>query len=66
MASMRQAINEKCKDCTYDSAEPGTWREQVGNCTIRSCSLWPLRPRSKSRNAVESAGFSGTAEESVA
>ena len=27
--SLRKAIDQKCKDCTYDSTAPGTWRQQV-------------------------------------
>ena len=47
--SMRKAINEKCRDCIYDGCAPGNWRQQVEACTISACSLWPYRPKSKSR-----------------
>lgn len=47
--SMRRAINDKCKDCIYDKEAPGTWRQQVEACTIKSCSLWVYRPKSASR-----------------
>ena len=46
---MRQAINDKCKDCIYDpKAGNGTWREQIAQCTSFGCALWPYRtgPRS--------------------
>jgi hypothetical protein len=43
--SRTKAINDKCKDCIYDSHAPGTWREQVELCTSeKSCPLWPYRP----------------------
>lgn len=43
--SRTKAINEKCKDCIYDTAVPGSWRAQVEACTSeRSCALWPYRP----------------------
>lgn len=43
--SRTAAINEKCKDCIYDPAVKGTWREQVELCTSeKSCALWPYRP----------------------
>ena len=43
--SRTKAINEKCKDCIYDTAVKGTWREQVELCTSeKSCALWPYRP----------------------
>lgn len=44
MASLKKCIEEKCKDCTYDQAAPGTWREQVELCNVRKCALWPVRP----------------------
>lgn len=44
MASLKKAIEAKCKDCTYDSASPGTWREQVELCRVTRCPLWPVRP----------------------
>lgn len=44
MASLKKAIEQKCKDCTYDSACPGTWREQVEACRVKSCALWEVRP----------------------
>jgi hypothetical protein len=44
MSSLRPAINAKCKDCIYDSCAPGTWREQVAQCSAIRCPLWPVRP----------------------
>ena len=44
MASLKKAIEQKCKDCTYDTAAPGTWREQVEGCTVKRCALWEVRP----------------------
>jgi hypothetical protein len=46
--SMRKAINDKCRDCIYDSCAPGNWRQQVQACTISTCSLWAYRPKSSS------------------
>lgn len=48
-ASLRRAIDRKCRECTYDPCSPGRWREQVEACTITGCSLWPVRPHSKPR-----------------
>lgn len=39
-----QATAAKCRDCTYDAANGGTWREQVTLCTVTSCPLWCFRP----------------------
>jgi hypothetical protein len=42
--SMRKAIDEKCKDCSYDNLDVGTWRNQVERCPSKKCALWPHRP----------------------
>lgn len=43
--SLRGAINEKCRDCIFDSrCGGGTWREQVAQCSSIRCPLWPVRP----------------------
>lgn len=42
--SRTKAINEHCKNCIYDKAAPGTWREQVEACTSQHCALWQHRP----------------------
>ena len=44
MASLKKAVEAKCKDCTYDPLDKGTWRDQVERCNVRSCALWPVRP----------------------
>ncbi len=42
--SRAAAINAKCRDCIYDDCAPGTWREQVAQCSAIGCALWPYRP----------------------
>jgi hypothetical protein len=44
MASLKKCIENHCKNCTYDTAAPGSWRSQVESCTVRSCALWEVRP----------------------
>ncbi len=45
MASLKQAIRAKCKDCIYDPAAPGTYLQQIELCTSsKTCALWPVRP----------------------
>jgi hypothetical protein len=44
--SLRQAIDAKCKDCTYDPYADGRWREQIAACTVTKCPLWSVRPKS--------------------
>lgn len=45
MISLRKAVDMKCKDCIYDSAVSGSWRQQAENCTSEhTCPLWPHRP----------------------
>ncbi len=41
---LRKAINDKCKACTYDDLDVGTWRHQVEDCTVTMCPLHPVRP----------------------
>lgn len=43
-ASLRHAIDGKCKDCAHDEITEGTWRQQVGSCSNIACTLWPVRP----------------------
>lgn len=44
--SMRCAINAMCWDCVGRDADPAPrWR--IGNCTSKSCPLYPLRPYQK-------------------
>ena len=40
----KQAIDEKCKDCTYDSLDEGTWLFQVESCNDTKCPLHGFRP----------------------
>ena len=49
--SLRSAIDEKCRDCIYDEAERGGWRQQVEACTITRCPLYEVRCRSKAAQA---------------
>ena len=44
MASLKKAVEAKCKDCSYDPCAPGTWREQVELCRVTKCPLWAVRP----------------------
>ena len=44
----QQAIDAKCKECTYDQLDDGTWRQQVQRCEIIDCALWKFRPKSRS------------------
>jgi hypothetical protein len=45
--SLRAPIDEKCRDCIYDPADPGGWRQQVDACSCTSCPLWKVRCRSR-------------------
>ena len=46
--SLRKAIDQKCKDCIYDTTAPGTWRRQVSLCSAKTCPLWGVRARPSS------------------
>lgn len=44
-ASLRDAVNQKCRTCIHDpKSGMGTWRAQVGACTVRACPLYGVRP----------------------
>ena len=45
----QQAIDAKCKECTYDPLDDGTWRQQVEQCELTACALYPYRPKSLKR-----------------
>ena len=53
--SMRAAINLMCRECIYDDQFKGggTWREQVGACTVTKCALFEFRPHSRPRKNKE-------------
>ena len=43
--SLRNAINQKCKDCIFDEEVEGGWIQQVSQCELTDCSLWEHRPK---------------------
>ena len=46
---LRASINEKCKQCAYHPTnDGGSWRMQVEACTVTTCGLWEVRPKSTS------------------
>lgn len=55
--SMRAAINGKCKDCIFDDQVPGTWRQQVEDCTIEDCPLWNVRPKTTKTTKELAGGY---------
>jgi len=42
--SLRQAVNAKCRECTYDPLDVGTAAQQIAVCTDSDCPLHPVRP----------------------
>lgn len=51
--SRAKAVNQHCKDCSYDPLNGGTWRQQVEACSVTKCALYPIRPTSRSRKDNE-------------
>lgn len=49
--SLRNAINEMCKECLFDPLEPGSWTAQVGGCTAKRCPLYKVRPGQRSNRS---------------
>ncbi len=43
LASYKTYIELHCKDCGYDSLNPGTWREQIAACPATNCNLHSVR-----------------------
>ena len=43
--SLRKKIDKNCKACTYDSACPGSWRQQVALCSVKSCPFLEIRAK---------------------
>lgn len=44
-ASLRGAINAKCRECIYDPVGgSGNWRQQVTACRATNCPLYDVRP----------------------
>lgn len=42
--SLREAINAKCRECTYDPMDAGTAAQQIACCVVAHCPLHPVRP----------------------
>lgn len=45
MSSLRERINQNCRDCVVDGLAPGNWRQQVTLCSVKSCALHEIRPK---------------------
>jgi hypothetical protein len=44
---LRKLIDLNCKECVYDTAVSGTWRQQVEECACDQCPLYKVRARSR-------------------
>ena len=42
--SLRKAVNAKCRQCTYDPKDVGTYLQQIACCIDTSCPLHSVRP----------------------
>jgi hypothetical protein len=42
--SLREAINAKCRECTYDPTDAGGPSHQIAVCTSSDCPLHSVRP----------------------
>lgn len=42
--SLRKSINAMCRSCIYDPSNGGTCAQQIRDCTVLVCPLWPVRP----------------------
>ena len=50
--SRKQAIEEYCKECSYDPEDKGagTWRQQIEACVMSDCPLYEFRPLSRTNS----------------
>lgn len=46
---LRGKVDAHCISCVFDVNSPGNWRIQVGECTVTSCPLYSVRPRSETQ-----------------
>ena len=44
---LRARVDAHCVSCVYDDLVPGTWRQQVEQCTVISCPIWDTRTKSR-------------------
>ena len=51
--SLRKAIDNMCKDMSYDPLDEGTWRQQVAACTTKDCPLYNVRPVDEKYNGID-------------
>ena len=43
---LRGRVDAKCIECVYDDiGGNGSWRQQVEDCTAKSCPLYDVRPK---------------------
>jgi hypothetical protein len=42
--SLRNAINNKCRECIHDPLDKGSAAQQIACCMIHDCALHPARP----------------------
>ena len=57
-SGLRGRVNAFCVTCTFDDLQPGTWKQQIEACTVKSCPLWDVRPCSKSNSLLTTKGSS--------
>jgi len=58
--SRKQAIEEYCKECSYDPEDKGTWRQQIEACVMTDCPLYEFRPVSRTNSPTLVSGVAKT------
>ena len=48
---LRARIDANCIACIYDVRSPGTWRQQVENCSVSDCAIWAVRAKCRRSGA---------------
>jgi len=51
---LRGKVNAHCISCVYDEKSGlGTWRQQVGLCSVTGCPLYSVRPMPQEATTTE-------------
>ena len=60
--SRKQAIDQFCKECSYDPDDKGagTWRQQIEACVMEDCPLYEFRPVSRTNSPTLLSGVAKT------
>lgn len=65
-ATLRKCIDAYCKSCLYDAKVKASWRQQISDCTMQQCALFPVRIVVENVNEDRLEGVPSTPRQPVA